>query len=768
MGYELKAEEFAWYFLFPLGKNGFKEERPVKITALDYFQFRILGSDTRFQRNDYLFYALSFFEYYRIKSTISACGRKIVNQEGAVEDVHLYVKNLRGSAAYWRSALNELLAQIRSLGAPTYFVTFSSNDLNWLDQRKALLIADGRPDVDPSTIDIYEAQRLIEKYPVILSRHFMIRVNALMKFIKNNDEVFGGKVKDHWWRTEFQNRGSPHLHMVIWIENHPEFNSEEGKQLLDRNCCCKLPTEEEDSELHDIVNRCQIHRHRPTCTKNNTSVRCRFNFPRQECVETRIVSHSSDDFIRNGGRICLLKRRKEDAWVNNYHPELLRLWSGNMDIQPCGSNEAIAYYIAKYISKSEPEGVDSGIAQAIQQIQREETDLSRKLFRICMKILHERQVSAAKCAYRLCHIPLRDSSRSCVFLNTRKPGQRYKILQFDKSGHAIGYYNNIFERYEKRPLQHPDYDFANISLTAFAMLFEPFYPKKTNDIEESVDHDVYEERPNTRRTLIALLDGKNQMVVRNVPAVVREPYFIAASDPENFFYSLLIQYMPYRSEAELLEGFKNAKDAFLDHEDRLKQMSRYMRQFRERDQQLENAFNQVHAFEILEQPEIINRELDEEELPEIEMSNDQFQRAQQSLNADQKQLFICVTESIRKQFNGDVIRERIFVTGQAGTGKTLLFNVLKNQVNRCYGKPVVKVGALTGVAARLIGGSTLHHLLKLPVQKDVVIVSMPLLTGNYLRVMRQLWLNVEFLFIDEISMVPYEMLCMIDSRLRQL
>ncbi|GIY57521.1 ATP-dependent DNA helicase [Caerostris darwini] len=365
--HELKAEEFAWYFLFPYGKNGFKEGRPVKITALDYFQFRILGSDTRFQSNDYLFYALSFFEYYRIKSTILACGKKIVNQEGAVEDVHLYVKNLRGSAAYWRSALNELLAQIRCLGAPTYFLTFSSNDLNWLDQRKALLIADGRPDVDPSTLDIYETQQLIERYPVILSRHFIVRVNALMKFIKNNDEVFGGKVTDHLWRIEFQNRGSPHLHMVVWIENHSEFDTEEGKLLLDRNCCCKIPTEEEDPELYELVKKCQIHRHTQTCTKNNTSVRCRLNFPRQECDETRIVSHSSDDFLRNGGRICLLKRQKEYAWVNNFHPQLLRLWKGNMDIQPCGSNEAIAYYIAKYLSKAEPEGVHSGIAQAIQQ-----------------------------------------------------------------------------------------------------------------------------------------------------------------------------------------------------------------------------------------------------------------------------------------------------------------------------------------------------------------------------------------------------------------
>ncbi|GBP80548.1 hypothetical protein EVAR_39418_1 [Eumeta japonica] len=232
-----------------------------------------------------------------------------------------------------------------------------------------------------------------------------------------------------------------------------------------------------------------------------------------------------------------------------------------MDIQPCGSNEAIAYYIAKYLSKAEPEGVDSGIAQAIQQIQREETDISRKLFKVCMKILHERQISAAECAYRLCHIPLRNSSRSCIFLNTRKPEQRYKVLQFDKSGLAIGFHSNVFERYENRPLQHPDYDFANMSLIEFAMLFEPHYAKVVSDTEENIDHDAYEEQPTTRRPLITLLN-KSKMVVRNIPAVVRVPYFIAASDPENFFYSLLLQYMPYRSETELLDGFDNAKAAF--------------------------------------------------------------------------------------------------------------------------------------------------------------------------------------------------------------
>lgn len=106
--------------------------------------------------------------------------------------------------------------------------------------RKALLIADGRPDVEPNDLHIYETQCLIELYPIILSRHFMIHVNALMKFLNNDHTLFKHKVKNFWW-IEFQNQGSPHLHMVVWIENHPSFDTEEGLCGIDKVCSCKLP-----------------------------------------------------------------------------------------------------------------------------------------------------------------------------------------------------------------------------------------------------------------------------------------------------------------------------------------------------------------------------------------------------------------------------------------------------------------------------------------------------------------------------------------------
>lgn len=100
-----------------------------------------------------------------------------------VEDLYLYIKNMRGSSAYWRMALSELIAMIRCIGPPTYVVTFSCNDLNWKDMRKALLLADGRPEVDPESLDIYQTKNLIEQYPGVVSRHFMQKVDALMKFI---------------------------------------------------------------------------------------------------------------------------------------------------------------------------------------------------------------------------------------------------------------------------------------------------------------------------------------------------------------------------------------------------------------------------------------------------------------------------------------------------------------------------------------------------------------------------------------------------------
>lgn len=51
-------------------------------------------------------------------------------------DNYMFMKNLRGIAAYWKSELSKLMAKIRRLGPPTFFMSLSANDINWVDNQK--------------------------------------------------------------------------------------------------------------------------------------------------------------------------------------------------------------------------------------------------------------------------------------------------------------------------------------------------------------------------------------------------------------------------------------------------------------------------------------------------------------------------------------------------------------------------------------------------------------------------------------------------------
>ncbi|KAJ8893789.1 hypothetical protein PR048_006390 [Dryococelus australis] len=126
--------------------------------------------------------------------------------------------------------------------------------------------------------------------------------------ITSNHDVFGGQVVDYCWRIEFQCRGSPHLHMVVWVKDHPNFETQEGIQINDRPRVCEMPFE--DSNLGELVLKCQIHRHTHTCKTNNEYSVCRFNFPRKEWTETRLMASDTDD-----GRV--LPRMTDKLQVHN-------------------------------------------------------------------------------------------------------------------------------------------------------------------------------------------------------------------------------------------------------------------------------------------------------------------------------------------------------------------------------------------------------------------------------------------------------------------
>ncbi|CAH2107699.1 unnamed protein product [Euphydryas editha] len=275
---------------------------------------------------------------------------------------------------------------VRTLGPPTWFLTFSCNDLNWLDMLKALLIADGRDVDDAEHLSFPERLNLVQKHPVVIARQFTLRVNALMRFLKRNKDCLGGPIEDFWYRVEFQNRGSPHLHMLVWCSNIPEFSTPEGIAVIERVVSCSLNPN--DSTLRKLVEDLQIHKHTATCKKNRKDDGCRFDFPRPASDST--VCLGPDEALANNGRFCLLKRTSNETMVNNYNAVLLGLWKGNIDVQPCGSVTSVAYYVAKYASKCEPRDTGDVIRDAISNAKRQGGDVWKQLFSVSMTILNQR------------------------------------------------------------------------------------------------------------------------------------------------------------------------------------------------------------------------------------------------------------------------------------------------------------------------------------------------------------------------------------------
>lgn len=94
------------------------------------------------------------------------------------------------------------------------------------------------------------------------------------------------------------------------------------------------------------------------------------------------------------------------------------------------------------------------------------------------------------------------------------------------------------------------------------MLFEPSAtPAQSN--EKNIDADAYVPQGQITRRLLIPLSDNTKMTIRNTPAVVRVSNFVAAPDSESYYNSLLLQYMPYRNESELVGEYNCAREAFI-------------------------------------------------------------------------------------------------------------------------------------------------------------------------------------------------------------
>lgn len=144
----------------------------------------------------------------------------------------------------------------------------------------------------------------------------------------------------------------------------------------------------------------------------------------------------------------------------------------------------------------------------------------------------------------------------------------------------------------------------------------------------------------------------------------------------------------------------------------------------------------------------------------------QFQERKGKMNEGQKKLFEFVEGQINKECRPEKSPPiQLFVTGSAGTGKSYVLNLIVEQIEKTCGIGVVKVCALTGAAAVLVNGQTIHSTFKLNVKNTR---SKKPEFKKFSEYHFEEWRFVRFLIVDEVSMVSYEILSKINRRLQEL
>ena len=268
--------------LFPPGQYGYKVEREFSSIPSKYFNQRLLQYTQKIASdNDYIFFALTVLQKVQINSQINIAMKSVLSNDLtagmlnknfklrvqgfiAKDKAFSFMSSIKGTPGYWKKILHQVLAMVKQLGTPTFFLTLSCADLRW-NELISIIFKLNRVDISDEEVDemtYHERCDTLNKNPVLVARHFQYRVEMFFKIIVLDGPL--GKTQYYAIRVEFQVRGSPHIHSFIWILNAPKLtkvNIDDYRKWVDSVKRFDLPDPNNEPALFELVKTYQIHRH---------------------------------------------------------------------------------------------------------------------------------------------------------------------------------------------------------------------------------------------------------------------------------------------------------------------------------------------------------------------------------------------------------------------------------------------------------------------------------------------------------------------------
>lgn len=266
--------------------------------------------------------------------------RDAVMNDGNIENMgKLFIlpSTFTGSPRHMFEYAQDAMTYVRKYGRPDLFITFTCN-ASWPEIKE----------------ELFYGQSAADRHDIIARVFRQKQIKFIEVIVKSR--IFG--IVLCWMFTiEWQKRGLPHCHSLIWLKEKIHSNQ------IDNVISAEFPNPEEDPELYDIIVKNMIHgpcglvNKDSPCMKDN---KCTKKYPRSFVNETQTGEDGYPKYRRrspeNGGFTAKIKLKNgivfevDNQWVVPYSPILSRMFQAHINVEYCNSVKAIKY-ICKYINK---------------------------------------------------------------------------------------------------------------------------------------------------------------------------------------------------------------------------------------------------------------------------------------------------------------------------------------------------------------------------------------------------------------------------------
>ena len=367
--------------------------------------------------------------------------------------------------------------------------------------------------------------------------------------------------------------------------------------------------------------------------------------------------------------------------VNDYNPLLLYLWKAYMDLQYV-EDASLAHYVTGYINKSH-------MRELWDDISEQET-LYKKLWSFGVRSLCSRECGLYEASDLLLGDHLFQKSDTVQWIAVEKPEKR-KV--------RVKKYQELKQLAESDPDSNELYQ---------ANLLDNFYPNRPPALHDVCLYDFvkwYHKGDD--------VDGRRQYVKHQKPRIPNHRIYDPSNPEEReaYFYSLLLLFVPFTDESQLVGEGQSAEEAFS------KQFSKctLMEHYHEGLQRMLRAQSKVKK---------INEARKEEELPadedvavdeegiklvgeaeaamrkvhDMECDAISLSECINMLNKNQMRIFDQITDHLLYQHQHECSECKcnklkplhMFLSGVDGTGKSFLIESIRSQVKYLW-KDCLKV-----------------------------------------------------------------------------